>query len=290
MLIGNDQGRGITLVIGSGGVLCASALGVWKVLLQENIPITRVVGCSGGSIFAAAIALGYRLEQTCDLARSLWTIDLMDGYPANLRAAMRGEMRFDQTSGLASGETLYKRLKSGFKEHTFAQARIPLSIVATDLYTGESETFSSGSMVDALRASTAIPIIFSPWQIGDRLFVDGAVSDPLPVDVAIKEGAEVIIALGFELPPRLNLRSYTAVTAHFNTIYMNNILKSSFAFHNIAHYAEIIPILPQFDNSIQPFDGSQVDVIMERGVQAAEEQIVYLRELLAQGAEAGLNG
>ncbi len=89
---------------------------------------------------------------------------------------------------------------------------------------------TEGRLVDATRASSAIPMVFPPVTVGDKLLVDGAVSNPLPIDVAIKEGSDVIVAVGFELPMRKRMNSYIAVTAHLNALYMNNILKSSFAF------------------------------------------------------------
>jgi len=93
-------------------------------------------------------------------------------------------------------------------------------------------------------------MIFPPVEDGHRLLVDGAVSNPLPIDVPIKAGIDVIIAMGFELPVRKRMRSYSSVAAHFNSLNMNNILKSSFAFYNLAHHAEVIAILPEFDPSI----------------------------------------
>jgi hypothetical protein len=127
----------------------------------------------------------------------------------------------------------------------------------------------------------AIPLIFSPWQIHGQWLVDGAVSNPLPVDVAIKEGAEIIAAMGFELPARRRMRSNTAVTAHFNSLYMNNILKSRYAFYNAVHHAEIIPILPEFDHPVGTFDINQIPHIIEAGAQAASKQVPYLQRLLS---------
>jgi NTE family protein len=76
------------------------------------------------------------------------------------------------------------------------------------------------------------------------------------------------------------MNSYTAVTTHFNSLYMNNILKSTFAFYNAAHHAEIIPILPRFEKQIGGFDHHQLPYIIEQGEKATEEQIPYLKKLL----------
>jgi NTE family protein len=167
-----------------------------------------------------------------------------------------------------------------FSEKTFADTIFPLYIVATDLYTGERVVISSGRILDAIRASIAIPMIFSPWKIGNQLLVDGAVCDPLPIDVAIQQGSDVIAAVGFEMPIRKRMNSYTAVATHFNSLYMNNILKSTFAFYNAVHHAEIIPILPNFEKPVGTFDTQQIPYIIQHGERAAEEHISYIKQLL----------
>jgi NTE family protein len=273
----------LSIVIGSGGILCAASLGLMKALEREGIRPGMAVGCSGGSLYAAIIALGFDPETAQNLTYDLYRNDIVEGYAANLRAAMSGETRFTETSGLVDDKTMMHRLAAIFGEKTFADANFPLHIVATDFHTGEAVVLSEGALVDAARASSAIPMVFPPLKWNGRLLVDGALSNPLPVDVAIKEGSDVIIAMGFELPARRRLNSYAAVAAHINSLYMNNILRSTFAFYNAAHHAEIIPILPAFDRQIGGFDHHQLPYIIEQGEIAAEEQIPYLRRLLSEG-------
>jgi len=272
--------KNLSIVIGSGSILCAASLGLMKALKRENIQPDLLVGCSGGSLYAAALALGYDPNTIHEMTVDMYKNDIVEGYTSNLRAAMSGETRFNESSGLVDDKILMERLQSIFDEKTFADTTIPLYIVATDFYSGEEVVLSSGRIVDAARASSAIPMIFPPWTINGRLLVDGAVCNPLPVDVAIKEGGDVIIAIGFELPIRRRMNSYTAVTTHFNSLYMNNILKSTFAFYNAVHHAEIIPVLPKFEKQIGGFDHHQLPYIIDQGEKAAEEQLPYLKKLL----------
>ena len=145
---------------------------------------------------------------------------------------------------------------------------------------GQKVVLSEGSIFDAVRASVAIPIIFPPWEIDGRLLIDGAVSDPLPIDVAIQDGADIIIAMGFQLSYRGRFRSMTAVQEHLNNIYMNNILASSFAFNNLAHHAEIVSIIPEFDGSISMFDVDKTPEVIERGEQVTRQKITYIKQLV----------
>ena len=272
----------LSIVIGSGSILCAASLGLMKALKREGLHPHMAVGCSGGSLYAATIALGYDPHEVQRLTADLYKNDIVEGYAAGLKSAMTGETRFTESSGLVDDKIMLERLQAIFGEKTFTDTQIPLFIVATDFYTGEQVVLSAGRLVDATRASSAIPIVFPPWKVGDQLLVDGAVCNPLPVDVAIKEGSDIILAVGFELPTRRRLNSYTAVTSHFNSLYMNNILKSTFAFYNAAHHAEIIPILPAFDRPIGGFDHHHLPYIIEQGEKAESEHIPYLVKLLSE--------
>ncbi len=271
----------LSVVIGSGGVLCAAALGLSKALRREGLTPGMAVGCSGGSIYAATIALGYDPEQAERDTLDLFTSDVFEGYTSNLKSALTGETRFTEISSLIDDRVMLDHLTRVFGDKTFADTVFPLYIVATELYSGERVVLSSGRLVDAIRASIAIPMIFSPWRVGGQLLVDGAVSDPLPLDVAIQQGSDVIAAVGFEMPTRKRMNSYTAVTTHFNSIYMNNILRSTFAFYNAVHHAEIIPILPDFERAVGTFDTAQIPYIIAQGQKAAEQHIPYIRQLVA---------
>jgi predicted acylesterase/phospholipase RssA len=94
-------------------------------------------------------------------------------------------------------------------------------------------------------------------RTGGRWLLDGCLSAPLPVDVAIKEGADLILAMGFESPYPRRIKSATRYAFQLNSIYTNNLLRANFAFHNLAHHTEILPILPEFDGNY-PVVGSWI--------------------------------
>ncbi len=271
----------VALVIGSGGIKCAAAIGMWRVLQAENIPIDSIVGCSGGSLYAALIAKNIGWQELETLSRSLWTNDIMQGYTENLKASKDGSLRYNERSGLVNDAVMNRNLQQIYGELSFSDLTIPLTIVATDLLLGEKVLLSEGSVFDAIRASLAIPIIFPPWEVNGRLLIDGAVSDPLPIDVAIQNGADIIIAMGFTMSYRQRLRSMTAVQEQVNSIYMNNLLSSTYAFFNLAHHAEIFPIVPEFDEPLTMFDTQKIPQIAESGMQATQEQLPHIRRLLA---------
>jgi NTE family protein len=270
----------VAVVIGAGGIKCAAALGMWKAFQREGIAPDWVVGCSGGAIYAAGMALGYTEAEIEQGTLALYKHDLIEGYTSNLRAAMAGEIPFNERTGMVDDAPTMQAFRSFVGERTFESAAKPLFIVATALATGEPVVLSQGDVVNAIRASISIPMVYAPFEIDGRLLIDGAVSDPLPIDVAIREGADIIIAMGFEVSMRSRFRSYLAMTQHLNTLYMNNILRSSFAFYNLAHHAEVVTMLPEFDRAINAFDAHLSPYIIEQGEKAAEAQLPYLKRLL----------
>jgi len=160
-------------------------------------------------------------------------------------------------------------------------AKIPLHITATDLANGEQAVLSSGSVVDAIRASVSLPYIFKPHRVGGRILVDGFLSDPLPVNVAIREGAGVIVAMGFESPYQRRFDSLGRFSFQLSSIMTNNLLKSRFALHSLTHHAEVILIAPEFSKRVHLFDTAKIPYVIEEGRRAAEAQVPYLRRLLA---------
>jgi len=271
----------IALVIGSGGIKCAASIGLWQVLQEENISVDNIVGCSGGSMYGALIANHADVNDMMEWSRTLWTSDIMQGYTESLKANKDGRLRFNERSGLVEDSALNQKLENVYGKQSFSDLQLPLKIVATDMLSGEKVILSEGGLFGAIRASVAIPIIFPPWEVNGRLLIDGAASDPLPVDVAIQDGADIIIAMGFPLDYRSRFRSMTAVQEQLNSIYMNNILTSTFAFYNLAHHAEIFPVIPEFDGSLSMFDVDKIPDVIERGEAATRAQLPHIKNLLS---------
>ena len=273
----------IALVIGSGGVKCAAALGLMKVLAREHIDVDMVVGCSGGSIYASLIVLGWSMERATEATLRMWTreVTAKRNTRAILQLALPFLYKFDESFGLIDDGLINRRLHEGFAGATFTQTRIPLYVTATDLYSGEQAVLCEGSVADAVRASISIPFIFPPHKLNGRYFIDGFQSDPLPIGVAIREGADIIIAMGFESPYQERITSLMRYNFQMSSITSNNLLKTNYAFHNLAHHSEIIPILPEFKHPIKLFDTDKLPYVIEEGERAAEAQLPFIKKLLA---------
>jgi len=278
----SEKKKRIALVIGAGAVKCAAALGLWKVLDEENIPFDMIVGCSGGSIYAAAMAIGFSLQECIENTQKLWnrSITRRRNWRALASVFLPGLLKFDQRFSMMSDGPMLESFRSVFGDQTFAETKTPLYIMATDFETGESIAQHQGTLVDALRASVAIPYIWSAWEHNGRLLIDGAASNPLPVDVPIREGVDIILALGFESPLPSRVKSISRYAFYINSLMTNNLLNANFAFHNAVHHAEIISIFPEFERSIRLFDTDQIPYVMEQGEKAMRAQLPYVKRLL----------
>lgn len=272
----------VALVIGSGSVKCSAALGLVRVLERENIPLSLVVGCSGGAIYAALIALGWPLDRIQQTVTRTWTRQVTGtrNNKAILQLVAPWLVKFDESFGLIDDRLINRRLREGFGEATIEGCQVPLFITATDFYAGEQVILDKGSIAEAVRASISIPYIFPPHRVNGHLLIDGYQSDPLPVGVAIREGADIIIAMGFESPYQEHVNSLMRYNFQLSSVTSNNLLKTNFAFHNLAHHSEIIPILPEFDQKVKLFDTDKIPYLIKEGEKAAEQQLPYIKALL----------
>ena len=171
----------IGVALGGGFARGLAHIGVLKVLEEENIPIDFIAGTSVGSVIGAAYASGIcakELEEIASIVRfkdfSRWSIS-----------------RF----GLFSNDKMALFLKKVLRCKTFEELRIPLAIAATDIVTGEPAVFTSGDLVDPVRASCAYPGMFQPVRIGNRLLVDGLLAHSVPAMPLRDMGAERVISV-----------------------------------------------------------------------------------------------
>lgn len=171
----------IGLALSSGSLRGISQIGVLKVLEDNNIKINYIAGSSAGALIAALYASGISAKKLEKIALTTNIEELAD-----FTLPYEGFLKGDKI------ENLVKRLT---KNKTFAQSKIPLAIIATDIINGEKIIIRTGNISKAVRASISVPAIFKPYKINNKTLIDGGILDPLPVDVVKKMGADFIIAV-----------------------------------------------------------------------------------------------
>src|SRR5579862_1420126 len=174
----------IGIALGGGFARGIAHLGVLRVLEEEHIPVDFLGGTSAGAMLAIAYASGHPIHEIVAQARATRFKDF-----GNWKLSWMG---------LASNQRLEHYPRRYLGVSTFEELKIPLSIAATDLGTGEPVFFNHGPLGPALRASCAYPGMFIPVEVEGRTLVDGFLAAPVPVDAVRKLGADVVIAVFLE--------------------------------------------------------------------------------------------
>ena len=171
----------IGVALGGGFARGIAHIGVLKVLEEEGIPVRMIAGTSVGAIMGAAYCSGLTIAELEEIAHKVrfttfarWTIS-----------------RF----GFASNDRMVAFLKQHLKVHNFEDLRIPLGVTATDFNTGKGRVFTSGPIIDPVRASCAYPGMFLPVEIQGSWLVDGMLSYPVPTVPLREMGAERVLAV-----------------------------------------------------------------------------------------------
>lgn len=171
----------IGIALGSGGARGFAHIGVLQVLEEAGIPVDLIAGSSMGSLVGAFYATGIEIKYMEQIAIHLKRRHWLDFTVPKM--------------GFVTGTKLLEMVRFVTRDLTFEEAKIPLSIVATDLETGERIVFQEGPIYKAVRASISIPGIFVPVRIDGRLCVDGGVIDRVPISTCRNMGADIVIAV-----------------------------------------------------------------------------------------------
>jgi NTE family protein len=172
----------IGLALGGGAARGFAHIGVLRTLLAHGIVPNIVVGTSIGAVVGGAYAAGH-LDTLEEWARSLQVRNIL-GY---LDVRLNG-------SGLIDGERLAAKLEASLGNVLIEELPAKFASVAAEVRTGHEIWLTHGRLVEAMRASYALPGIFSPMLIGDRWLIDGGLVNPVPVSAARALGAEIVIA------------------------------------------------------------------------------------------------
>ena len=178
---------GLGVALGSGGARGLAHVGVIQALLERGVEPDFAAGSSMGAVIGAAYAAG-----TFD--RLVETLDSMDAAGA---AALFLDVGF-MKPGLVTGRRVMDFVAAFVPDTTFESLRIPFTVMATDLRTGDPVCISRGKLLPAIRASISIPGVFTPVRRGGALLVDGGVSSPVPVAAVRGLGAKRVLAVNVD--------------------------------------------------------------------------------------------
>jgi len=182
----------VAFVLGGGGILGATQVGMLRALLEAGVRPDLVVGTSVGALNGAFYAGDPTLEGVEKLGDIWRGLTRQDVFPMSWRTVLSFLWRRDF---LIPHDGIRKLIDDHIPYRNLQDAKLPLHIVTTDIVTGDSVVLSEGPIAEAIVASTAIPGAFAPVHYRDHYLADGAISSNTPIQVAVNKGARRLIIL-----------------------------------------------------------------------------------------------
>jgi NTE family protein len=288
------------LALGGGVARGWAHLGILRVLMREGLNPAVITGTSIGAVVGGCYASG-KLDELETFARSL------------SRRRLVGLLDFSiGGSGLIGGDRLRRLLESNLGATRIEELPARFAAIATELGTGHEIWLTRGPLIDALRASYALPGIFNPVKLGGRWLMDGALVNPIPVTAARALGAEVVVCINLNNDARLTRG--TVIASHdvavnevttevpqgfrvgffgrrsdgapgIGTVMVDafNITQDRIARSRLAGDPPDLMIAPKL-GKLGLFEFHRATEAIDIGAEAAEKLLPDLRELLADAA------
>jgi len=253
----------IGLALSGGGARGFAHIGVIKALQDNGIPIDSIAGTSVGAFVGAAAATGLDAAEIYRFGEGMtWFKISRPSYSAR---------------ALLSNAPMKAFIEKRFETTRFEDLKIPFAAVTCDLLSGTEVVLKDkGDLVDAIRASCAIPGVFSPVEDEQgRLLVDGGVTSPVPVKALKQFGPDIIVVVdlmasgtAFRSAPRTLL----GMAFHSSMMLMQSISREQ-------HFAADVVIVPQIAH-IRPDQMGKIDELYELGLAAGQAKADEIKRLM----------
>lgn len=286
----------IALALSGGGARGLAQIGVLKVFEHHGLPIRGITGTSMGAVIGGLYAMGYTADDLDSLARNIAWDEIIrnaplrqqlflaekaerarhlfqiryQGFSLDIQSAFTNGIQFNQLLSELTWKAPYPISRN------FDQLAVPFRAVSTDLLTGQKVVFSNGSLIEALRASMAIPLLFTPVKDESYWLVDGGLVQNLPVQEARELHCDIVIAIdtSAKLRNRGHLQAPWEVADQVTTIMAQDLIEMQYRLADVG----IRPQLQDLANT----DFSKADLIIRQGELAAEEMIPKIDSLMVQ--------
>ena len=285
----------IGLALGGGGAKGVAHIGVLKVLEEAGMPIDYIAGTSMGALVGALYAIGYSPKEIDSLVSLQdWQLLLSDKvkrdnltFPEKensekyvITLPFGIEKKDRMIDGMVKGQSLqnlFSNLTIGYHDSVdFRSFPIPFSCVAVNIVDGKDYVFQKGSLPVAMRASMAIPAVFTPVKLDSMVLVDGGLNDNYPADVVKRMGADIIIGVDLgssDLKDREDLSSSVGIVSQIVALH---------GYDKYQRNLKITDLLVRPD--LQPYNSSSftahaIDTMIIRGEEAARKKWPDLMDL-----------
>ncbi len=267
------------IALGAGAARGWAHIGVLKVLEDAGIHIDMIAGTSMGALVGGI----YAATASVDQLRK----DTIERLPTK-RAARK--KIFDYTfpiQGFLQGGKAAKMVRKAVNDADFLDLMIPAYLVGVDILKGEEVVFETGDVTDAIRSSISIPAVFSPYKHKGRWMVDGGLLNPVPVDVLLRKGADMVIAVCIE--PRSGGRGEASRAPGIKEMVFRTIsIVHGRATGDFAKNADIVLYPDVKDHGWDDFHKGIS--LMRYGMEECFEHIVEIKKMIrSKGARKGIS-
>ncbi len=202
----------VALVLSSGSSRGMAHIGAIRALLENGYTITSVAGTSMGAIVGGMYAAGKldELERWCLSLDRRHILQLIDFAPTN--------------NSLVKGDRVVSELEAMIPDVRIEDLPIPLTIVATDVHTGEEVLFTQGRLIDAIRASMSLPLFFRPFKHDKQLLVDGGLSNPLPLNRVKRKAGDILVSVNVSAPEQPQFKRAKTVSEREQENFFDRLL------------------------------------------------------------------
>lgn len=255
----------ISLVLSSGGARGIAQIGAIKVLEEQGYVVNSIVGSSIGSLMGGL----YAMNQLDTFTNWLKTLKRRDVF--NL-------MDFTwSASGVMKGERVFNKIKTFIPDMLIEEMPIPFMAISTDISHHKEIVFTKGSFFDAVRASIAIPGVFTPVNHLDNILVDGGLINPLPLNHLKAKTNELVVAVNLNAPEEEQFSNSKTNNkyAGYLTISQKAILTMLGKITELSidlYKPDIVVHIPR--NVVGVWDYHKADFLIEVGMQKTREALI----------------
>jgi len=273
----------IGLVLGGGGAKGFAHIGVLKVLLNANIPIDFISGCSMGALIGGLYASGMEVDELESVARKL----------SSTREILKLIDRTPSRKGLMVGKKVRSYLSQFISPDAMIEdTRIPLIVNAVDLISGNEIELNHGVLLDCMMASSAVPGFFPPVEIGPHRLIDGGMLDDVPVRLLKNKPVDFILAIDVHLNDHNPMSQEPLVHTHHLPVPLPEfvsdfyraemIMASALTQINLTMDPPDMLIRPKIPKDVSLFGGFQkASDVIRVGEEAMLENLLELQKCLA---------
>lgn len=285
----------VGLVLSGGGAKGLAHISIIKALEEAGVSIDYITGTSMGALIGGLYSIGYTTDQLIEIGRSNSWNEMFTEKPSRqflsnyqrefddrtIATFPIGDRGLELPFGIIEGQSIYTFLsRYTWPVHAinqFDDFPIPFATVATELETGNPVTFRSGYLPDAIRASISIPSLMVPHKVDGISYLDGGLSNNLPVNIAREMGANFIIAVNVASPlvPQDSIRSISDVINQVVNYQINVNIKKQIEDTDIY-------IVPEGINDYDILDFDKIDDFLKVGSNEAEKYSEEFKEIASR--------